>query len=135
MKVAGIIVPLTHKCRPIIQIVQASVYVPAHRYVGLQALLTNLQISLAFSVTAGLAFCFMFANYIFAYDPDLDPFGTAVQPVQTSPRSPFNPNPIDLLLLQWRLGKSVTQTKAHVAKERVTRIREALEQVRYNHLE
>ena len=65
----------------------------------------SLQVSLSYTITAGLALCLVLAYYILAYRPDISPFGEAMKGTSTPSFGIIKPNPIDNCLLFWRIGK------------------------------
>ncbi|KAH6642917.1 hypothetical protein C7974DRAFT_469157 [Boeremia exigua] len=98
--------------------------------------ITGIGVSLAWTITAGLALCLVVANYFVAYRPDINPFGSHHPNPGRHAQFTFKSNPIDEQLLGWRLKRlrQVGHTSASTqdrddAQARRDRIRDALTQL------
>ncbi|KAF2828419.1 hypothetical protein CC86DRAFT_380367 [Ophiobolus disseminans] len=68
---------------------------------------SGIGVTLAYTITAGLAVCIFIAYYCCAYRPDVDPFHQAGEPRDQgkgkTPNASFRTNPIDDYILCWRI--------------------------------
>ncbi|XPS79881.1 hypothetical protein M3J07_011874 [Ascochyta lentis] len=97
--------------------------------------ITGIGISLAFTITAGLALCIVVAYYSIAYLPDANPFKSSTKKRHSRNDLDLKQNPIDLYFLHWRLktGLEKANVDPYIATQalstvRKRRTREALTQ-------
>lgn len=93
--------------------------------------LMTLQVSLAYTITAGLSVCIVLVYYVLAYRPDVHPFECYELNTTLNDWGPKS-NPIDEYLLFWRL-RSNSELNESGIKNRVG-MRSALEHVLQLHV-